>query len=244
MRARALFLTLLLAGSATADETVLIAVASNFAGVAETLAISFRAETGIDVQISRGSTGKLYAQVVNGAPFDALLAADEERPRLLEESGFAIAGSRFTYATGSLVLWSRTASDCMAVLQDERGGRIALANPELAPYGRAAKQYLESIDAWTGVSPRAVFGQNILAVLQIATTGNVELALVARAHKDLQHLSPATCLLEVPTTSHAPIVQQAVLLDAGSDGAGRFLEYLGSDEARDLIRRAGYEVPE
>ena len=243
MRVRAFLLTLLLAGTATADDSVLIAVASNFAGVAETLAISFRAETGIEVAVSRGSTGKLYSQVVNGAPFDALLAADEERPRMLEESGLAVAGSRFTYATGSLVLWSRTASDCLAALQDEGGGRVALANPDIAPYGRAAKQYLESIDAWRGVSSRAVFGQNILQVLQIASTGNVDLALVARAHANLPHLSHGTCSVEVPTTSHAPIVQQAVLLDAGNDSARRFLEYLRSDDARALIRRAGYEVP-
>ena len=242
MRVRAIFLLLCLAAPVAADDTPLVAVASNFSGVAETLAIIFKAETGIDIRISRGSTGKLYSQVVNGAPFDAMLAADVERPRLLEESGYAVSGSRFTYATGSLVLWSRTASDCMAALHDANGGRVAMANPALAPYGLAAKEFLQSVGAWDDVSSRAVYGQNSLQVLQFASTGSVGLAIIARAHADLPQLPVATCRLDVPPTSHGAIEQQAVLLNEHSAGARRFLEFLRSGRAQDIISRAGYEV--
>jgi len=141
---------------------------------------------------------------------------------------------------GSLVIWSRTATDCRAALGD--ASRVAMANPATAPYGRASREFLESIDAWDDVSTRAVYGQNILQVLQIASTGSVEVAIVARSHVDLPQLPDATCTADVPPSSHGRIDQQAVLLDPGSSGARRFLEFLRSDYARDLIERAGYEV--
>lgn len=139
MRARAFMVSLTLVfGPVLAADTITVAVASNFSRPAAELAARFAGETGVVVRISNGSTGKLYAQIVNGAPFDVFLAADTERPKLLEESGHAVAESRFTYAQGALVLWSRDAKDCLAALADEGSGRVALANPRTAPYGKAA----------------------------------------------------------------------------------------------------------
>ena len=149
MRARALLLLLpLFVAEASAEQFLRVAVASNFMETAADLAEVFENETGIDVRLSSGSTGNLYAQIINGAPYHVFLAADIERPRLLEASGRAVAGSRFTYATGALVVWSWTARDCLAALYDPQAGRIAIANPEIAPYGQAAREFLLGIDAW------------------------------------------------------------------------------------------------
>jgi hypothetical protein len=165
-----ILLTAFLLGPAVADETVTVAVASNFSRTAAELSAKFAGETGIAIRISNGSTGKLYAQILNGAPFDIFLAADAERPALLEESGLAVSGSRFTYAEGALVLWSRGAPDCLAALRDDTGGHVALANPVTAPYGKAALEFLIHEGYREMVSDRIVYGENIAQTLQFVAT--------------------------------------------------------------------------
>ena len=245
MRARAFILILLCAGPAQATDSLTVAVASNFARSAAELAEQYEAETGITVRLSNGSTGKLYAQILNGAPFDIFLAADADRPMRLEQSGHAVAGARFTYATGALVLWSRSESDCRAALLDEDGGRVALANPETAPYGKAALEYLSGAGYWGAVSKRAVYGENINQTLHFVATGNAVIGLIAKSQLVVTALPDAACTWDVPVASHSSLEQQVVVLTraAGNDDARRFFEYLRSDAAREIMSRHGYEVP-
>ena len=236
MRVRALLLIILACGDAVADESILVAVASNFSRTAAELAEQFERDTGVAVRVSSGSTGKLYAQVLNGAPYDVLLAADAERPALLVAAGRA--DSRFTYAVGGLVLWSASSNDCREALREAR--RVAIANPDTAPYGRAAREYLQGRGLWESVSKRAVFGENIAQALQFVATENATVGIIARAQLRSPNLPPATCTLHVPADTHAPIEQQAVLLSDDSAGAREFVSFLGSGAAREIIRSHGY----
>jgi len=241
VRLRAFLILVLLSGVAQGGEPVRVAVASNFKSTATHLADRFLDETGIAVVLSSGSTGKLYAQIANGAPFDVFLAADAERPRLLERDGLAVPGSRFTYAEGSLVVFSVSVPDCLAALRDPDAGFVALANPATAPYGAAAKQYLESERLWDEVSTRAVYGENIAQAWQFTFTGNAVVGFAARAQIQAAPREPR-CSYPVPTDAHDPLEQQAVLLDDGNDAARAFLEFLRSDTARKIIEQDGYEV--
>ena len=234
----------LLAVTARADDPVTVAVASNFSRAAAELAARFAGETGLAIRLSNGSTGHLYAQILNGAPFDVFLAADVERPALLEQSGHAVTGSRFTYAQGGLALWSRDASDCLATLKDAGAGRVALANPATAPYGRAAMEFLTNIGYWEAVSSRAVYGENIMQALQFAATGNAVVGIIAKSQLANSRLPESACTWNVPEGSHGSIEQQAVLLKnaVGNDAAQRFVEFLQSSVAREIIERHGYAV--
>lgn len=236
---------ILLPVAAAAEDYVTIAVASNFGATAREIAAQFEQEASYEVRITTASTGKLYAQVINGAPFDLLLAADAERPRRLEAAGLGVAGTRFTYARGMLVLWSRTADDCRAALSNEDGGRVAIANPETAPYGAAARSYLQQGGLWGAVHDRLVIGENIAQTLQFAASGNAVLAFIARSQLQVPSLPPASCSWPVPDSMHDPIEQQAILLRRGtaSDGAKAFLEFLRSDAGRAIILRDGYSLP-
>ena len=178
-----LFVLLLPAASAAGDRLT-IAVASNFAQVALELAEAFARDTGAAVRVSTGSTGKLYGQIVNGAPFDVFLAADAVRPALLENAGEGLAGTRRTYAIGSLVFWSRApelADQCTDALAN-LDGRLAIANPVTAPYGRAAKEYLMAEGRWEALEPSLVFGESAAQTLQFVATGNAQAGLVAASH--------------------------------------------------------------
>jgi len=241
---RAFCLFVLFIGPALADDTVTVAVASNFSRAAAELSAQFTVETGIIVRISNASTGTLYAQILNGAPFDVFLAADAERPALLEQSGHTVAGSRFTLATGSLVLWSRSASDCHAVLREGGTGYVALANPETAPYGKAAFEYLSNAGYWDAVSERAVYGENINQTLQFVATGNADMGFIAKSQLLAPQLPEASCTWEVPASSHSGLEQQAVLMvhAVGNDNARRFFDYLHSEDAQEIISRHGYAV--
>ena len=242
MRACATLLILLLADAAKAAEPLTIAVASNFARSAAELAARFEDETGIAVRLSNGSTGKLYAQIVNGAPFDLYLAADAERPEKLEASGLAVSGSRFTYARGQLTLWSAKFDDCHEALR--AGGWIALANPETAPYGRAAREYLQAAGYWDDVNERIAYGENVMQAMQFAATGNADAGLVARSVLDGSHTPDARCMWAVPGEFHEPIEQQAVLLARAKDDARalRLIEFLRSETALTIIEGHGYEA--
>ena len=250
MRLHALLAAALLPGLLLADDVVTIAVASNFATTAAELSAAFTEVSAVPVRISPGSTGKLYAQIVNGAPFDLFLAADSLRPLLLEQSGYAVTGSRQTYAVGSLVLWSRDErlrdKDCREALEQGDYRWLALANPATAPYGAAAREYLEKAGLWESASQRVVFGENIVQTLQFVATGNATMGFVALSQTKDPRLPPATCAWTVPAPSLTSLQQQLVLLHrAGSNtGARQFIEFLVSPAARKIIGRHGYTVPD
>jgi molybdate transport system substrate-binding protein len=237
---------ILLPVAATGEDYVTVAVASNFAATARDIAGQFSQESGFEVRITTASTGKLYAQIVNGAPFDILLAADAERPQRLETSGAGVPGTRFTYALGGLVLWSRQVDDCRAALRRDAGGRIAIANPETAPYGAAAKSFLERSGLWESLSSRLVIGENIAQTLQFAASGNADSGFIARSQLLAPSLPQATCSWPVPATMHSEIDQQAILLQRGADskGAKSFLTFLRGDAGHAIILRHGYRLPE
>ena len=237
---------ILLPVAATGEDYVTVAVASNFAATARDIAARFAEESDYQVRITTASTGKLYAQIVNGAPFDVLLAADAERPRRLESGGAGVPGSRFTYALGALVLWSRQVEDCRAALLQSDGGRIAIANPETAPYGAAAKTFLQRAGRWEALRERLVIGENIAQTLQFAASGNAELGFIAASQLQAPSLPAESCSWPVPDSMHAPIDQQAILLQraAASPGAKAFLAFLRGDAVRAIIRRHGYRLPE
>jgi molybdate transport system substrate-binding protein len=225
---------------------VTVAAASNFSLAVDDITAQFTAVTGQRVRVTTASTGKLYAQVVNGAPFDVLLAADSLRPGSLESSGAGVRGTRFTYAIGELVLWSRQLDDCRAALDAPGTVRVAIANPDIAPYGAAARDFLRQAGLWQSVRPQLVIGENISQALQFAASGNAQLGFVARSQLQVPSLPAATCTWRVPSWMHAPIEQQAILLQhgAGADGARRFLQFLRSDAGRVIIERHGYRLPE
>jgi molybdate transport system substrate-binding protein len=246
-RAVILFLSM---SSPVAADTLLIAVASNFRAPAAELARQFAERTGHDVRISSASTGKLYAQIANGAPYDLLLAADSKHPRLLEDSGLGITGTRFSYAFGALVLWSRhagfTDGGCREALDNLGDRYLAIANPDTAPYGAAALQFLTGAGLWTDVKQNVVYGENIAQALQFVATDNAQLGLIARSQALDPRLRASTCSWPVPTSLHDPIEQQAIILQraAGNVAASAFIEYLAGAAAADIVRRFGYGRPE
>jgi molybdate transport system substrate-binding protein len=239
-----LILALLLWPGAARADTALIAVAANFATAAERLTHGFAAASGHQIEISTGSTGALAAQIRNGAPFTLFLSADERRPQELEAEGLAVAGSRFTYAVGKLVLWGPdprwVVLDPAASLADPELKRLAIANPELAPYGRAAQEALTALGAWQAVQPKLVRGEDVGQVFQFVASGNAELGFVSLS----QVMDRSGSRWEVPQDLYTPIRQQAVLLKPGEGNAAAkaFLDYLRSDPARETIRAAGYGV--
>ena len=232
--------------AATAEDYVTVAVASNFGAAAREIATEFSRVADYELRITTASTGKLYAQIVNGAPFDLLLAADTERPRRLEADGAGVPGTRFTYAIGALVLWSRQAEDCRAALQRGDTGRVAIANPVTAPYGAAARAYLQQAGLWDSLRGRLVIGENIAQTLQFAASGNAQLGFIARSQLQARSLPQPSCSWPVPEATHAPIEQQAILLQRGadSDGARAFVDFLRGDAGRAIILRNGYRLPE
>lgn len=251
MRGRHLVPVLLLAllpAPVFSDDTVTVAVASNFAIAARDLFQRFTEQTGIAVRLSSGSTGKLYAQIINGAPFDVFLAADAERPQLVEASTYGVDGTRATYAVGALVLWSRDERarhrDCRELLIDVDFDHLALANPQTAPYGRAARETLEAMGLWESVSRRVVFGENIAQTLQFAATGNATLGFVARSQVESPSLPDATCAWPVPPSMHGSLKQQLVLLTRAenNEAARQFVAFILTPAAREIIVRHGYRV--
>jgi molybdate transport system substrate-binding protein len=242
-------LILLFAVAGARAETVRAAVASNFADTAGELGRRFSADSGHEFELVPGSSGKLYAQIVNGAPFDLFLSADVERPAKLEEDGLVVPGSRRTYAIGSLVAWSREpaadGSACLAALQPGVPGKVSIANPELAPYGVAAQEYLEHEGLWDDAQPRLVLGENIAQTLQFAAEGGAVVALVAKAQLEVAGAPRGICSEPVPTDTHAPIEQQVVWLERAAENpaAAALSEYLASAQASELITAAGYQVP-
>jgi molybdate transport system substrate-binding protein len=242
-----LLLGLGLAGPAAAAEVV-VAVAANFTEVVERLEADFERDSGHTVTVVAGSTGKLYAQIANGAPFDVFLAADQERPERLEKEGLAVAGSRFTYATGRLTLWSRepgrVGSDGAATLRQGKFRLLAIANPELAPYGAAAKQTLASLGLWERFKDKIVMGETIGQAHTVVASGSAELGFVALSSVLSPRNETKGSRWDVPADLHAPIRQDAVLLAraAGNPAARGFLAFLRSAKVEAVIESYGYQV--
>lgn len=231
---------------ARADE-VPVAVAANFAAPMQKIAVAFEADTGHKAVLAFGSTGTFYAQIRNGAPFQLLLAADNETPARLEKEGFAVAGTRFTYATGRLVLWSAqpgVVDDKGEVLRRPGDGRIALANPKLAPYGAAAIETLTALGLLQGLQPRFVQGENIAQAYQFTATGNAPLGFVALSQVMVDGRIARGSAWVVPARLHTPIRQDAVLLARGkyNAAAAALATYLRGEKARAIIRSYGYEL--
>ena len=246
MRFKLAVLVLAFAATSAAAETVQVAVAANFAGTARMLAEQFAGQSGHRLELSSGSTGKFYAQIKNGAPFDVFLSADEATPLRLESEKLAIAGSRFTYAIGRLVLWSAQpglVDEKGEVLRKGRFNRLAIANPKLAPYGAAAQETLEKLGLWGELRSKLVQGENIAQTFQFVSSGNAELGLVALSQIRDAGKPPSGSYWLVPASLHAPLRQDAVLLARAerNPAAQAFLEYLRSGPARALIRACGYE---
>ena len=242
--------TLFACAAPAAADQALVAVAANFAEPMETLAPLFSARTGHTLKLVTASTGQLYAQIQLGAPFDVLLAADELRPRRLVAAGQALSDGVFVYARGRLVLWSPdaniVATDGATTLRAGQFRFLAIANPELAPYGAAARETLEKLGVWQDLKSRTVRGQNVGQAFQMVASGNAELGLVPLSYVlSNRNPNPGSRWL-VPSKLHAPIHQAAALLQHGADNAAarQFVAFLRTAEARRGIQSFGYAVDE
>jgi molybdate transport system substrate-binding protein len=247
MRSR-LFVTVLAIGAlalgtasaAHADQTN-VAVAANFTDAATEIAQAFKERTGHEAILSFGSTGQLYTQITQDAPFEVFLAADDERPRKAEGEGLAVPGSRFTYAIGKIVLWSKDPDLVQGEATLRRGDftKIAIANPAAAPYGAAAVQAMRALGVYDPLEPKIVQGNNIAQTYQFVETANAELGFVA-----LSQVVSADdgSRWEVPADLYEPIRQDAVLLENGADSeaAKAFVEFLRGPEAAPIIAKYGY----
>ena len=236
-----------LALSATAAHAgeVTVAVAANFAAPLAKLAEGFTATTGHTLKSTAGATGKFYSQILAGAPFQVLIAADDETPKKLIAGGHAVAGSNFTYAIGQLVLWSAQpgfVDDQGAVLATGKFNKLAIASPKVAPYGRAAMQVIQASGLAAALTPKLVTGESIAQAYQFVFTGNAELGLVALSQVLVPGKPVPGSFWRVPAALHDPIRQDAVLLKAGehSAAAAALLAYLKTAPARAVIQAYGY----
>lgn len=242
-----LLVTLFLTSLGTCADEVQVAVAANFTAPMQQIAAGFEKDTGHKAALSFGATGKFYAQIVNGAPFEVLLAADDETPARLEKEGHAVAGSRFTYAIGKLVLWSANPDLVDAkgdVLKTGSFKHIALANPKTAPYGAAAIEAMTRLGVRSKLEPLFVQGENISQTLQFISTGAAELGFVALSQVFNEGKVTGGSMWAVPASLYQPILQDAVLLAKGKDKAApaALLAYLKGPKARAIIKSYGYEL--
>lgn len=222
--------------------TAQVAVAANFTQPARAIAIAFKRATGHDARLNFGSSGVIYTQIAHGAPYDLFLSADAERPAQAERQGLAVAGSRFTYATGRLVLYSirpGLVDPAGQVLRRGAFARLAIADPALAPYGAAAIEAMNRLGVGARLAPKLVRGSSITQAYQFVATGAADLGFVAANQVATVR---GGSRWPVPARLHAPIVQQAVLLKrgAGNPAALAFARFLRSPAARAIVRRHGY----
>jgi molybdate transport system substrate-binding protein len=225
-----------------------VAVAANFTAPMQKIAIEFQKDTGHKALLAFGATGKFYAQIKNGAPFAVLLAADDKTPAILESEGNAIPGSCFTYAIGTLVLWSAQSGmvdDQGAVLKKGEFQHLAIANPKTAPYGAAAIKILTQLGLLDTLQPKLVTGENISQTYQFIATGNAELGFVAMSQVMFDGKLTSGSAWIVPTNLHEPIRQDAVILAKGKDqpAAKALVDYLKGKKATAIIQSYGYMLP-
>ncbi len=231
--------------AAQADE-VQVAVAANFTAPIQAIAADFEKDTGHKLVAAYGATGQFYTQIKNGAPFEVFLSADDTTPEKLEKEGDTVKGSRFTYAVGTLALWSAKEGYVDAkgeVLKNNEYRHLSIANPKAAPYGLAATQVLEKLKLTEATKARIVEGQNITQAYQFVSTGNAELGFVAlsQIYKDGKVSGGSAWI--VPASLHDPIKQDAVILNKGKDNAAAkaLVEYLKGPKAAAVIKSYGYQ---
>ncbi len=223
-----------------------VAVAANFKPTLEDLIVAFESETAFEVDMVVGSTGKLYAQITYGAPYDVFLAADQWRPERLVAENHAVAGSQMTYAIGRLVLWSSGDTKIgLDDLLDPNTQRIAIANPDLAPYGMAARQVLEQAALADKVAGKLVLGENVGQAFAFVSTGNAQVGFVSEAQVRSLPEARAGQSVRLDPRLHDPIAQDAVLLarSVNNPAAQAFLAFLNDPKAQDIIARHGYDLP-
>lgn len=228
-------------------EEIIVAVASNFTAAMKEIVTEFEQQTEHQVEVAYGSSGRFYAQIKNGAPFQILFSADQAKPLALINDGLAVAESRFTYATGRLALWSSRPELVNArdtVLADGQFNKLALANPRLAPYGVAAVEVLQSLDLVAATQSKWVQGENIAQAFQFVATGNADVGFIALAQLARNASQSTESFWLVPENLHRPIRQDAVLLHSGvnSDAALEFLRFMRGDPARTIIESYGYHA--
>ena len=228
-----------------------VAVASNFKTTLQKLAADFKVKTGHDLIISSASSGKLYAQIKHGAPYDVFLSADEKLPDLLIRDKIANSESAYIYALGKLVLISNieTSNACKNTISSNRLKHLAIANPAIAPYGLAAKQVLQKLDLWLRLQPRIVMGENAAQTLQFVATKNAQAGFVARSMLNMAMFNmdvqiDYACTWDVPTDMYSPIKQKMVVLSKAKEkpSAHAFLQYIKSAQAKEIIKASGYDV--
>jgi molybdate transport system substrate-binding protein len=229
---------------------LLIAAASDLTYSIDDLAAAFRQQAPeAEIKISLGASGNFYAQIKNGAPFEVFLSADMDYPARLAREGAADPATLTPYAVGRLALWSLDPrfdlAQGMAVLRDPRLTRIAIANPDFAPYGRAAKAALEQQHLWEALKPKLVFGDNIAQTVQFIQTGNAQLGIVSLATLYAPRLHGVGSYYPIPEGGRAPIEQGAIVTNRGKANplAARFVQFLGSATGRALLLRHGYGLP-
>ena len=244
--AAAALIALFALGSASAAE-VQVAVAANFTAPIQAIAKDFEKDTGHKLVAAYGATGQFYTQIKNGAPFEVFLSADDTTPAKLEKEGDAVPGSRFTYAIGTLVLWSPQDGYVDAqgdVLKNGQYKHLSIANPNAAPYGLAATQVLDKLGLTATVKPKLVEGQNITQALQFVSSGNAELGFVAlsQVYKDGKVTSGSAWI--VPAELHEPIKQDALILKKGeaNPAAKALVDYLKGPKAAEVIKSYGYQL--
>jgi molybdate transport system substrate-binding protein len=241
------FVILAFAFGAASAEEVRVAVAANFTAPMQQIAAEFEKDTGHKTQLVFGSTGKFYAQISNGAPFEVLLAADAATPSKLVSEGSAVAPSRMTYAIGKLVLWSSKpglVDDQGAVLRKADFAHLAYCNPALAPYGAAAVQAMRSLGVFDALRPKLVQGENITQAYQFVASGNADIGFVALSQVLKDGKLTAGSAWIVPAGLYEPIRQDAVILDKGrgKPAAEALMKYLKGEKARSIIKSFGYEL--
>lgn len=236
-----------IASSVASAESINVAVASNFTHPVKEIAKQFEQATQNKVELSFGSSGKFYAQIVNGAPYEVFLSADQAKPEALIKEGMAVANTRFTYALGELALWSADPEKVDAfgkVLDKGEFHRLALANPKLAPYGLAALQTLETLELTDKTRTKWVKGVNIAQTYQYIDSANADLGFVALSQITENNKITHGSVWIVPDEFYLPIRQDAVLVKGAERNATAqaFLDYLKSDEAQKIIQSYGYKI--
>lgn len=228
----------------SADE-IRVAVASNFTSTIKALSKNFEEKTEHKILLIFGATGRHYAQIKNGAPFDIFFAADSERPKLLEKDDLIVEGSRFTYALGKLVLWSPTkdfVDEEGKILRQGDFYHLAVANPKLAPYGRATQEVLKNQGQWEALKPKMVRGENIAQTFQFVSTGNAKLGFVSLSQVLNLEESKQGSWWDIPESLYSPIKQQVVLLN-DKPSTRAFFDFIKSEGGRTIIKHHGYELP-
>ena len=227
------------------SEVIKVAVAANFSDTVVKISQGFQAKTGHELIISKGSTGQLYTQIIQGAPFDVFLSADTLRPEMAEQRGLTIQGTRFTYAVGRLVIYSTNWGSVIGpeIMDEVVAGKIAIANPSVSPYGAASMEVINNFQISKDIKTKFIKGNNVAQVFQFVATGNVDIGFIALSQISL--INKGSWWL-VPEIYHTQIGQAAVLLRRARMNAGAFdfMDYLKSSEAKQILREFGYQEPE